>query len=53
MELEFQKHILNACNGIIYDCEIIEHLMNLLSNDPPFRMITIKLICSIICHLTY
>ncbi|CDW77693.1 UNKNOWN [Stylonychia lemnae] len=53
MELEFQKHILNSCNGIIYDSEIIENLINLLSNDPPFRMITIKLICSIICHLTY
>ena len=53
IEQDFQKHLLEACNGIIYDEEIIELLLNLLQNDPPFRMITFKLISSIVCHLAF
>eukprot|EP00347_Sterkiella_histriomuscorum_P015039 403358539 len=53
LELNHQKQLLEACNGIIYDQEVVETLLNLLSNEPPFRMITFKVICSILIHLTY
>ena len=53
MELEFQNYLLEACNGVIYDSEVLELLLNLLLHDPPFRIATFRVICSIICHLSY
>lgn len=45
--------MLQACNGIIYDDSIVELLLNLLANENAFRIITMKIICSIICHLVF
>lgn len=28
-------------------------LINLLTYDPPFRIVTFRLICTIICHLSF
>jgi hypothetical protein len=38
---------------IFYDAQVIDLLLNLLTYDPPFRLVTFRLICSLICHLTY
>jgi hypothetical protein len=53
LELDFQNHLLDACNGVIYDPELMELLLNLLQHDPPFRMITFRIICSIVCHFSF
>ena len=53
LEQDFQNSLLDACNGVIYDPEVIELLLNLLSQDPPFRMVTFRVISSIICHLSF
>ena len=53
LELEFQNYLLEACNGVIYDSEVLELLINLLLQDPPFRIATFRVICSIICHLSF
>ncbi|TNV84769.1 hypothetical protein FGO68_gene16079 [Halteria grandinella] len=55
LELDFQNHhLLDKCKSdILYDSHIIDMLITLLTYDPPFRIITFRLICTIICHLTF
>lgn len=55
LELEYQNHLLEACNQeeTIYDPNVIELLLQLLMVDPPFRSITTRVLCSVILHLTF
>jgi hypothetical protein len=55
LELEYQNQLLEACNktGMIYNSEVIEKLLSLLTVDPPFRSLTFRVICSVIIHLTF
>jgi len=56
LESDFQKELFEACSspdGIGYDSGIFHQLLTLLAAEPPFKIITVKIVSSLLMHLTY
>lgn len=51
--LNYERLILDSYQVAHYDETLIDMLLQLLLTDPPFRLITFKILTKLICNFTY